>query len=131
MPELENVMYNFMGCNQLMFGRMVRYGISYKQNQKSFEIFRRKYMHNLKVCVQGDNFAGAQSLEIVSMNTFLVSKIDKVLMFDCDTYQPCGEIPIKLLPTETREPNEIIGMAKSKCENYFAFVSGKNLVKNE
>ena len=52
-------------------------------------------------------------------------------MFDCDTYQPCGEIPIKLLPTETREPNEIIGMAKSKCENYFAFVSGKNLVKNE
>lgn len=32
MPNLENVMYNFMGCNQLMFGSRVRYGISYKQN---------------------------------------------------------------------------------------------------
>lgn len=32
MPELENVMYNFMGCNQMMFGSKVRYGISYKTN---------------------------------------------------------------------------------------------------
>lgn len=86
MPELENVMYNFMGCNQLMFGSKVRYGISYKQNQKSFEIFRRKYMHNLKVCVNDEDFSGSQALELVSMNTFLVSKVDKVLMFDCDTF---------------------------------------------
>lgn len=88
-------------------------------------------MHNLKVCVNGDDFSGALSLELVSMNTFLVSKVDKVLMFDCDTFQFCGEIPIKLLPTETREPNEVIGMAKSKCENFIAIFSGKNLVKNE
>ena len=67
-------------------------------------------MHNLKVCVQGENYAGSIALEIVTMNTFLVSKIDKVLMFDSDTFQKCGEIPIKLLPTETREPNEVIGM---------------------
>ena len=86
MPVLENCMYNFMGCNQLMFGSKVRYGISYKQNQKSFEIFRRKYMHNLKVCVNDEDFSGSQALELVSMNTFLVSKVDKVLMFDCDTF---------------------------------------------
>lgn len=79
-------MNNFMGCNQLMFGSRVRYGISYKQNQKCFEIFRRKYMHNLKVCVQGDDFSGALSLEIVTMNTFLVSKVDKVLMYDSDNF---------------------------------------------
>ena len=88
-------------------------------------------MHNLKVCVQGDDYSGALSLEIVSMNTFLVSKVDKVLMFDSDSYQMCGEITIKLLPTETREPNEVIGLVKSKCENFLAIISGKNLVKNE
>ena len=49
MPELENCMYNYMGCNQMMFGRRVRYGISYKTNECSFEIYRRKYMHNLRV----------------------------------------------------------------------------------
>ena len=32
MPELENCMYNYMGCNQMMFGRRVKYGISYKTN---------------------------------------------------------------------------------------------------
>ena len=71
----------------MMFGSRVRYGISYKQNQKSFDIYRRKYMHNLKVCVNSENFEGGKSVEIVTMNIFLVSQIDKVLMFDSDKYQ--------------------------------------------
>jgi hypothetical protein len=52
-------------------------------------------------------------------------------MIDSDNFQVVGQIPITLLKTETREPNEIIGMQKSKCENYVAIISGKNLVKNE
>jgi len=31
-PNLENVMYNFMSCSQMMFGTRVRYGITYKAN---------------------------------------------------------------------------------------------------
>jgi hypothetical protein len=30
MPELENVMYNYMSCNQMMIGSMKRYAITYK-----------------------------------------------------------------------------------------------------
>ena len=48
-PTLENVMFNYMGCNHLMFGSKVRYGISYKTNQRSFQIYRRAYWHNFKV----------------------------------------------------------------------------------
>ena len=44
-------------------------------------------MHNLKVCVNSENFEGGKSVEIVTMNIFLVSQIDKVLMFDSDKYQ--------------------------------------------
>lgn len=29
-PKLENVMYNYMKCTMMMFGRRVRYGITYK-----------------------------------------------------------------------------------------------------
>lgn len=36
MPKLENVMYNFMECSQLMFGTRVRYAISFKINQPGF-----------------------------------------------------------------------------------------------
>ena len=31
-PALENVMYNFMNCSQMMFGSRVRYCITYKTN---------------------------------------------------------------------------------------------------
>lgn len=31
-PILENVMYNYMNCNQMMFGSKVRYCITYKTN---------------------------------------------------------------------------------------------------
>jgi len=36
-----------------------------------------------------------------------------------------------LLPTETREPNQIIAMRKSNDENFVAVMSGKNLIKKE
>ena len=90
MPDLENVMYNYMGCNQMMFGRRVRYGITYKSNQRSFDIYRRKYMHNLKVCVNNDNLEGSFGIALESMNCFLVTNIDKVIMYDSDTFQQIG-----------------------------------------
>lgn len=31
-PELENVMFNFMSCSQMMFGSRVRYCVTYKTN---------------------------------------------------------------------------------------------------
>jgi hypothetical protein len=31
-PILENAMFNFMNCNQMMFGSKVRYSVTYKTN---------------------------------------------------------------------------------------------------
>ena len=31
-PTLENVMFNFMNCSQMMFGKKVKYCITYKTN---------------------------------------------------------------------------------------------------
>jgi hypothetical protein len=95
-----------------MFGSKVKYGITFKTNQRSFAIYRRKYLHNFKVNVCQDNLEGSKGLEFTSMNIFLVTKIDKVRIYDSTTYEQLDEIPIKLLPTETREPNEVIAMQK-------------------
>jgi hypothetical protein len=59
MPSLENVMYNYMMCNQMMIGALRRYSITYKTNERSFDIYQRKYMHNLRVCVDNGNFEGS------------------------------------------------------------------------
>jgi hypothetical protein len=67
-------------------------------------------MHNLRVCVDDGIFEGSKSVECPKSNMVLISKIDQVLMFDNQNFTKCGEIPIKLLKTETREPNEVIGM---------------------
>lgn len=88
-------------------------------------------MHNLKVCVSNEDLAGAMGIELLSMNVFLVAKLDKVKMFDCDSFKFIGDLPITLMITETREPNEVIGIVKSDCENFLAIITGKNLVMNE
>lgn len=47
MPILENVMRNHMNCTQMMFGSRVKYGITYKGGEKSFNIYRRKFIHDI------------------------------------------------------------------------------------
>ena len=93
-PTLENVMSNYMNCNQMMFGSKVRYCITYKTNQRSFVIYRRKYMHNFKVPVADENMEAAKGLEIQTMDAFLVSRIDKVTMYDSNDFQQIGNIDI-------------------------------------
>jgi hypothetical protein len=113
-PEMENVMYNYMKCTQCMFGKRVRYGITYKNNERGFDVYQRKYMHNLKVKVHGQNLEGSKAIEIKSMGKFLVTEVDKVQMYDSYTFEKVGDpLPIKLLPTETREANEVIGIQVS------------------
>ena len=105
MPELENVMNNDMKCSEMMFGSQVKYGITYKINQKSFDIHRRKYEHDFKVPINHHNLEGSLGLEIASMNIFILANIDKIRIYDSNTFQILDSLPIKLLKTETREAN--------------------------
>jgi hypothetical protein len=65
------------------------------------------------------------------MDVFLCSKVDKVCIYDSLTFKELGEIPITLLKTETREPNQVIAIQKCQNEQYLAIISGKNLIMNE
>ena len=67
-PTLENVMFNFMGCNQMMFGSKVRYGITYKTNQRAFHVYRRKYEHDFRVPILMDNYEGSKGLDLQKTN---------------------------------------------------------------
>lgn len=124
-------MANFMGCNNMMFGSRVRYGITYKTNQKAFTVYRRKYTHDFRVPIIEEDLEGSMGLDLNKHETILVSKIDKVYMLNSKTFKEFGQIPITLLKTETREPNQIIAMRKSMDENFIAIMSGKNLIKKE
>ena len=100
-------MNNFMGCSEMMFGSKVRYGITYKTNQKCFDIYRRKYEHDLRLNVVDANFDGSRGLSIETMNAFLVSKIDKITFYNVDTFKEMADctIQIPLFESTTRETN--------------------------
>ena len=70
---------------------------------------------------------------MVSMDAFLVSKVNIIQFFDINSYEEIetAKITIPLLDTTDREPNEIISMKSSKCEQILAVISGKNLIMNE
>jgi hypothetical protein len=91
MPKLENVMNNFMNCSQMMFGSKVKYGITYKTNEKSFDIHRRKFEHDFKANVVTADMDGSRGLPIESMNAFLVSRIDTIKFYDIDTFEELVE----------------------------------------
>ena len=117
----------------MMFGSKVKYGITYKTNQDSFDIHRRKFEHDFKVNAVSYDLDGSRGLPIESMNAFLVSQVAKIRFFDIDSFDEIKEceIIIPLLTSHEREPNEIIGLAVSKCERFIAVISGKNLILNE
>lgn len=51
------------------------------------------------------NLEGSVSIEYKTMDLYLVSNIDKILMYDVDKFKFIDEVPIKLMTADTREPN--------------------------
>lgn len=74
MPKLENVMFNFMNCSQMMFGSLVRYGITFKTNQPNFSIWVRKSFHNFKVSKTTDNMEGSVGANLPSLNQYVMTE---------------------------------------------------------
>jgi hypothetical protein len=85
----------------------------------------------MRACVNDINLDGAKGLEMNSLGMIVVTNVDHLLLYDNRNFKLVKTIPIPLLKTESREPNEIIGIQKSECENFIAVISGKNLIMNE
>ena len=86
LPELENVMYNFINCSSLMFGSRVKYGIAFKAGQPNFEIFTRSNYHNFKVCVDNNSFEGAVGSALSKQNSYAMAEGLNVGIYDINTF---------------------------------------------
>ena len=75
----------------MMFGSKVKYGITYKTNQKSFDVYRRKFEHDFRVTTVKLDLDGSRGLPIEDMNAFLVSRSDLIEFYDIDTYKEIDE----------------------------------------
>ena len=132
-PEIENVMNNYVNCSMMMFGKKGVYGITYKTNEGNFDVYRRKYIHDYKVPVVNVDLDGSKGLPVESMNAFLITQQNVIKFYDVDTFKEITEsqIDIPLLESTTREPNEIISMQIDPTENILALITGKKLIMDE
>jgi hypothetical protein len=73
-PQLENVMFNYMGCSNLLFGARVRYGIAFKASEQGIQVYRRRLYHNFKVCLHQEPSGEAVCDELRSLKQFIVGR---------------------------------------------------------
>jgi len=71
-PTIENVQFNNLKCDMMMFGRRVRNAISFKYNYPGFIVYKRKFYHNFKVKVSGANCEGAKGCHLSKMKAYAV-----------------------------------------------------------
>ena len=82
MPELENVMMNFMNCSSLLFGARVRFGIAFKVSEPDFTIFTRKYYQNFKVCIDSNSFEGAVGVSLAPFKMYAMAHGLEIGIYD-------------------------------------------------
>jgi len=127
MPTVENVMYNFMNCSQMMFGKMVRYGITYKTSQIGFTVYTRKSFHNYKVTITSENFEGAVGANLSSMGKYAVARKLQLCIHDAITFDKLQEISV---PNEAGlEGLETLYMTVSKDETKIGVALGVKKIK--
>lgn len=120
MPELENVMYNFIQCSSLMFGAKVRYGVAFKAGQPDFEIFTRRCYHNFKVCINSQSFEAAVGQELKTMNAYAMASGLDIGIYDSLTYRPSQKWTVK----PTSENVEILYLQVSDDEKKIGVILG-------
>jgi len=88
----------------MMFGSKKKYCITYKNNQKSFDVYTRMYEHSFRAPIVEDDFGTSRGLLIPTMNAFLVSKGAIIKTYDIDRFKEYGESEITI-PVLKNDPN--------------------------
>jgi len=75
-------MYNFMGCDQMMFGPLVRNGITYKSNEQGFLVWKRKYYHNFKCQISTKSYENVECCQLKSIMGLIVGNHQTIEIWD-------------------------------------------------
>ena len=92
LPELENVMNNFMGCSQMLVGLKVRFAITYKQNEQDFNIWSRRYYHNFKVKLTNTDLEGAVGANLPLSQQYVIGHGHELTVEDINRVVPVYKV---------------------------------------
>lgn len=132
-PRLENVMYNFMGCSQMMFGPKVRYSITYKANEPNFTIYTRKYFHNFKVAINAENYEGALGGDLGRSQEYLLAEKRRLCVYDNASFERKYQMPLPTHPAGGHSAHdlEILYMGVSANQQKIGTALGRYILKDQ
>ena len=138
-PKLENVMFNYMGCNNIIFGSDVSFAITYNVNKEKMTLFQRKYEHSYKGAIMKENLTNSFGLSIESMNKILLAKNNKgycntITVIDNRDYLELKDQEIELrfnksfeMTAKTKKRSMILSMTACDNEKSLAVIYGEKL----
>ena len=126
-PTLENVMFNYMNCSQMMFGAKVRFCVTFKQNQQDFSIWCRKYYHNFKVTITEQDLEGSCGANIPSSDQCVIAHGANVVVYDIHTHKILYSFSV---PTKDEPDKEILYMTVSLDELRIGICIGRKLIRD-
>lgn len=112
-PVLENSMYNFMGCSQILMSKNGQFAVSFKFHQNNLHLFERKYIHGFKVSVNKKDYEGTIATKVERNSGYILCNDLNIEMFSSDReriqkVQICGRpsneeiISVDISQDETR-----------------------------
>jgi hypothetical protein len=77
-PLLENIIFNFMKCTNVVMGTRAKFFFSYTQLKQGFDIIKRKYFHHYEAPLTSDNFENCKGIEITAAKVLVLSNGTKL-----------------------------------------------------
>lgn len=129
MPNLENVMRNFMNCSMMMIGKFVRFAITYKTSQPGFTIYRRQMYHNFKVAINSSNYEGSHGINIPKLKRYAIGHKMTIEIFDQEDFKLIQTIEV---PNPENDPELcILYMTIGRAQNRIGVSIGRHGLRNE
>lgn len=80
-------MNNDMGCSVMMFGRASKYAITYKTSTSGFRVYKRKYLHNFKVPIDGRNYEGSYGANLGEMQAYAIASGNEIQILSVTNFE--------------------------------------------
>ena len=80
----------------MLFGKRVRYCITYTAGEASFTVYTRKYQHTFVPVIQENNFINSTGIVISSMNALVVTQLDKIKFYDINGFEEYTECELHI-----------------------------------
>lgn len=102
---------------------------TYKQNQDSFSIIKRRYDHGFHEIIDHQSREGFNGQNYPTKNIFVTSDTNYIYIHAEDTFQIMNRVQVPIAKSDTDDCMEIITSKTSQDESLLAVLVGKNLIK--